>query len=619
MIDSNGGGDGTLDNLAKGNADAVNSDEAAAEVSDDATVPVCQDPELSITKDASGYGDCADTVGETITYTVVLDNIGNVALDNVVLTDAFEGGSDNVVTVTGDTNLNTVLDVGEVWRSGDTGNDGIMGVNETWTYTYLRAVTQDMIDSNGGGDGTLDNLAKGNADAVNSDEAAAEVSDDASVDVCQNPAITLVKDVKTDQTAGLYLPADNPTGPLASTSSTVDFRVVVTNTGNVSLTNVDLSDTVDHDGAETDEVIDYALINAQVDIDNDGIIDGNWSDFDTDGNGTLDDGNGALAGGDDFILAPGASFAIYYSLTSALGQHENTAVVTAGATTTGEAVNAEDDANYYVVESEDCVGVRTPGFWANAKWGMFWNYNATDQNALPQASQPNFPGGELLYAIDTNEDGVINGSDTPNAGLLIGDYNKNGITDLGLDGIANTGDAGEEDTLFISLADAKALINSSNKNLDGKAADGIFMLGRDVVATWLNYLSNNPDDSVGNCIGDVSSGDGTNAPREYLDASIDWLQQFASDANSNSANTNLNTSFHDGNHQEKFQFDAKIQPSSAAWQNPFLTGEDIPVSAAAMHSALDGFNNTGKINGIEYCCDADSQVVLSVLSQIDLI
>ena len=137
-----------------------------------------------------------------------------------------------------------------------------------------------------------------------------------------------------------------------------------------------------------------------------------------------------------------------------------------------------------------------------------------------------------------------------------------------------------------------------------------------MVATWLNYLANNPGSDTGNCVGGVDSGDGTNSPREFLDAAIDWMQQFASDANSTTASNNLINSYHDGDHQATFQFDARVAPSSVSWQNAFTPGEDIPVSAAAMHSALDAYNNTGKIAGIEYCCDADSQVVLNVLTQV---
>jgi hypothetical protein len=252
----------------------------------------------------------------------------------------------------------------------------------------------------------------------------------------------------------------------------------------------------------------------------------------------------------------------------------------------------------------DCVGVRTPGFWQNPNnGGLYWD---GIQGNEKHAGDPGFADGELLYLIDTSKNGVVDGGDTNNVGLLIGDYNMNGITDAG------------EDTIFISLSDAQKLINASNKQLaDGKTADGIYMLGRDVVATWLNYLANNQD-STGNCIGGVDSGDGTNTPQEFLNAAIDWLQQFAATDNGN-ASQNLTISYHDGDEQAVFQFDGRIAPSSAAWQTAVTTGEDIPVSAAAMHSALGGYNESGVVNGVEYCCDADSQLVLGVLTQISLI
>jgi hypothetical protein len=401
---------------------------------------------------------------------------------------------------------------------------------------------------------------------------------------------------------------------------------VVTNTGNETLTGVKLTDSVVHtvNGVQTTQTIVYTpdgnpatldAFNVFVDLNGNGTQEAGeaWSNFDTNGDGIIDAGLIAE-------LSPNETFTLYYSLNSLLGQHENTGKVEATSAISSTKVSDTDDANYYVLE-EDCVGVRTPGFWNNSKWGLFWNFNpnqpgntGTDQNALPQAGQPNFPGGELLYGIDTNKDGFLNfiandgindakPLDANAAGLLIGDYNKNGITDAG------------EDTLFISLADAKKLIDASQKNIgDGKTADGIWMLGRDLVATWLNYLANNPDDDTGNCIGGV--GGATNTPREFIDAAIDWMQQFASDKNSTAAN-NLINSYHDGDTQAKFEFDAKIAPSSAEWQSPFLPGEDIPVSAAAMHSALDGYNNTGTIMGVEYCCDADGgSAALIALGQI---
>ncbi|HEY0629189.1 MAG TPA: SdrD B-like domain-containing protein, partial [Sphingomicrobium sp.] len=216
-------------------------------------------PEISITKSASVPGDCADTVGELITYTIVLDNTGNVALDTVVLTDAFEGGSEVTLTVTGDTNLNGTLDVGEVWRSGDTGNDGVMGVNETWTYTYVRAVTQEQIDSDGGGDGTLDDVATANAEQVNSNVAADEVSDDATVDVCQDPALGIEKSATVD-------------GDCADTvGEKVNYTILVSNEGNVGLETVVVTDDFADVGSLDNDAHDDGVIDG--DTDNDGILD----------------------------------------------------------------------------------------------------------------------------------------------------------------------------------------------------------------------------------------------------------------------------------------------------------------------------------------------------------
>ena len=67
-------------------------------------------------------------------------------------------------------------------------NDALLDVGETWSYTAAHTVTQAEIDSNGGGDGDLDNIATADSNETGPD------TDDASVPVAQNPALNIVKD-----------------------------------------------------------------------------------------------------------------------------------------------------------------------------------------------------------------------------------------------------------------------------------------------------------------------------------------------------------------------------------------------------------------------------------------
>ena len=71
--------------------------------------------------------------------------------------------------------------------------------------------------------------------------------------------------------------------------------------------------------------------------------------------------------------------------------------------------------------------------------------------------------------------------------------------------------------MFISLADAQALVGS------GGGSDGVEKIGRDVVATWLNYLAGNDITGTGD------------DPQHFIDDAIDWLQVYgdASPSNTN--------------------------------------------------------------------------------------
>ena len=77
-----------------------------------------------------------------LNYTITVANTGNTTLTGVVVTDpnADAGSIVLVADAVGD-------------------NDGVLEVGETWGYTAAHTVTQAEIDSNGGGDGDIDNMA----------------------------------------------------------------------------------------------------------------------------------------------------------------------------------------------------------------------------------------------------------------------------------------------------------------------------------------------------------------------------------------------------------------------------------------------------------------------------
>ena len=179
--------------------------------------------------------------------------------------------------------------------------------------------------------------------------------------------------------------------------------------------------------------------------------------------------------------------------------------------------------------------------------------------------------------------------------LLIGDFNMNGITDYapGEDGILGTADdVALEDTIFISLEDAQFLVNSKNKGDFGEA----FKLGRDVVATWLNFLAGN---NINATSGDADNI--ANAPALYIDEAVAWLQEYSSVAMDASVDCTV------------FAWDDPIASKDGEWHDPQVGNQ---WSAAEIHEALDSYNNDGMINGESYAGDADSLAFAAAVEQI---
>ncbi len=167
--------------------------------------------EISKTADTSGLSSPI-AAGDQIIYTVTAKNLGLLGLTNVIVDDAIIPAA-NITLISGDVNT-----------------DQILGANEIWQWQGIYTVQQSDIDTNGGGDGDIDNTV-----SVSTDELPPQ-TDAVEVPVTQEPAFTVTKVV--DQ-ASIAAP------------TTLNYVIQITNTGNQTLSGVTPSDTLPDGSAAT--------------------------------------------------------------------------------------------------------------------------------------------------------------------------------------------------------------------------------------------------------------------------------------------------------------------------------------------------------------------------------
>ena len=165
------------------------------------TTTISQSPAIGLTKTASS-GPYA--VGSTVTYSFLVTNPGNVTLHGISITDPLVGLS----AITG---YATTL---------------APGISTTGTATYV--VTQADVDR-----GSVVNLAT--ATGVSPSGTTVTATDDATVTISQNPLIAIAKTGTLNMT--VVAPADR-----ADVGDKITYIFTVTNPGNVTLTNVTVTD-----------------------------------------------------------------------------------------------------------------------------------------------------------------------------------------------------------------------------------------------------------------------------------------------------------------------------------------------------------------------------------------
>lgn len=161
-------------------------------------------PAFTITKSPDVAS--VNAAGNIITYTVTFTNTGTSILTGVSVSDP----------------LLTDLDCDGTPGAPYTTTGFTVNASASLTCSGTYAVTQADIDNNGGGDGDIDNTVTGDSNETGAQTANAAVS------IVQNPAHTTTK---TETSTGPYV-----------VGNTITYNIVVTNTGNVTLTGVTGSD-----------------------------------------------------------------------------------------------------------------------------------------------------------------------------------------------------------------------------------------------------------------------------------------------------------------------------------------------------------------------------------------
>ncbi len=169
----------------------------------DATTSITQTPDFTISHSVdnptiSGPG--------LLTYTVTVENTGNVSLTGASVTDSLTQAGNTISLTTPYT------------RSGDGGTPNVLDVGETWTYTATFNAQQTEIDD---GDNIVSSFE------IDFTETAAK-SADATTSITQNPTFSVT--VKPDVTSV------NAQGDI------INYAIRITNTGNVTLTGLTIAD-----------------------------------------------------------------------------------------------------------------------------------------------------------------------------------------------------------------------------------------------------------------------------------------------------------------------------------------------------------------------------------------
>ena len=220
--------------------------------------------------------------------------------------------------------------------------------------------------------------------------------------------------------------------------------------------------------------------------------------------------------------------------------------------------NAANNSATDLTEILTAPGCRTPGFWANTTWQTFWD--GISNNEPSQVGSPGFASADIFSSpYKSGAQGTVKDPISGNNlnGVLLGDHNRNGLTDSG------------EQTIFYTTTEALKILNSSQQP---DKSDVRYTLSRSLLASWLNYQAGNPIDTA-------ASGD--RDARFWINQGISWLQTYTPDENKDGKG--------DGMLSKLSSLSSPyMKASSIHWTNANLGGQVI-------NTNLDAYNNGASI------------------------
>lgn len=305
--------------------------------------------------------------GSTVAFEYVVSNTGNVPLANVSVLD--DNGTPQ--DTSDDFQPEPVLVDG--FNVGDVNRDGLLDLDEVWRYTATGTAATGQY--------------RNDATVTAEDPLGTVVSDtDASHHFASAPAIDIEKATNGED-------ADAVTGPLIAAGGTVVWSYVVTNTGNVDLTNVRI----------------------------------------VDDNGTPQDTSDDMVIAENINLGVNQSQSFTHNATAVAGQYGNVATVT-GNDSLGAVVTDSDPSHYFGVAAGIDLEKSTNGIDADMPIGPVVPVSSTVTFEYVVTNTGNVPLAEVMVVDDngTTADASDDFEPAPvlNNGFNVGDLNQDNLLDV---------------------------------------------------------------------------------------------------------------------------------------------------------------------------------------------